>query len=191
MDNGLFLIANIDADTALSEPADWVVTTGEPYTQVDPIDLPDPLTAELFIVYKRTYKQLGTHLKKAVDLFEYNRWILIQNEIGGLAAFIIFKTTIWGLKLGAVGSDGSRQGKDCLLALLAKALNVECVYGEVSPPLEGKLAGTVPQVPSPIAKQVLEKDIEPDADGYHYRRVIKEIGPQKKLLVGKPSSKFA
>ena len=191
MDDSLFLIATIDVDTALSNPANWVVTTGTPYTQIDPVDVPVALTDELFSIYVRTYKKLGAHLQKAIDLFEYNRWILIRNKNGDLVAFLIFKTTIWGLKLGVVGSDGSRQGKDCLVALLTKALNVECVYAEVSPPLEEKLADTVPQVSARIAKQVLEKDIEQDDDGYHYRRIIKEIGPQKKLLVGRPSSKFA
>lgn len=191
MDNGLFLIATIDVDTALNGPANWVVTTGTPYTQMDPIDVPTSLADELFSIYFRTYEGLGMHLQEAMGLFEYNRWILIRNENNELVAAIVFKTTTWGLKLGIVGTDGSPQGKDCLISLLIKTLNIECVYGEVSHPLEEKLDNKVPQVSSHIAKRVLEKDIAPEADGHHYRRVIEGIGSKKKLLVGRPSSKFA
>ena len=191
MDDSLFLVANIGVDTALSETADWVIATGEPYTHGDPVDVPFSATSELFTTYLRTYEKLGTHLKNPMELFEYNRWILVRDGDDKLVAFVIFKTTPWGLKLGVVGSDGSRRGKECLLALLTMALNVEGVYGEISPPLEDKLTNKIPLVSARTASKVLEKDIEPEADGYHYRRDIKGIGSQTKLLVGRPAAKFS
>jgi hypothetical protein len=188
MDDSIFLVADIDLKYALNRPAEWVIATGEPFTRFDPIDLPDSLRSELFEVYMRTYKRLGMHLKEKEHLDEYNRWILIRNKENKPVAFLLLKTTAFGLKLGAAGSDGSREGKDCVLTFLAKILTIEGVYGEISPPLEGKLSDNVPKVAAGFAEEVLEKDIEPDTDKYHYLGHIKNIGQQRKLMVGKPTA---
>lgn len=187
MAENLFLIATIDAEATFNSSANWITTSDMPYSRLDPIDIPDSLLSELFQAYIQTYKPLGErmHINEGYQLLDYNRWILVRNKNGKLIAFILFKTTIWGLKLIACGADESKEAKRGMLSFLTKALNVKSVYGEVSPPLEDRLID-VPKVPVDLAKKVLGKDIEPQADGYHYLREIKNIGYKKKLLVGKP-----
>jgi hypothetical protein len=102
-------------------------------------------------------------------------------------AFVLAKTTAFGVKVCATGTNGSREAKTAVIRFHIGALNTDGVYAEVSPPIEAKLAGDVPVVPVTRAGRVLEsKAIVPDTDGGHYVREVTNIGPQRKKMVGKP-----
>jgi hypothetical protein len=119
-------------------------------------------------------------------LLEYNRWILVIGEKGKIEAFACFKTTAFGVKLGLAATDGSDRGKVALKVMLRQGLNVEGVYAEVSGGVEVALTGHVPEVSPNAVSRILGKPTTEEPDGRHYSRVITNLGPKKKVLVGRP-----
>ena len=158
---------------------------------LDPFfDISQSIFDNIFALYKKTYGKLGMREKNAYGFTKYNRWILIRGNSNNLVAFVVFKTTQWGLKLVAVCQDGSREGKDAAITFVTKALNIKGVYGEVSPPLESVLAGKVPEITVEQAREIIPHKLDQIAeDPNHYTREITGIGKITKLVVGKPIMK--
>ena len=144
---------------------------------------------EAFGLYREAYSALdpALNVSQPAELAEYNRWLIVQDVRGAIVAFICFKTTSWGLKLGLVATNDSPEAKDAVKTILRRVLAEDAVYAEVSNGVELALRGHVAVIDASMAQEILVgKRIEPDADGLHYRRIISNVGPKKKLMVGQP-----
>jgi len=53
-----------------------------------------------------TYAKLGLIVNRPQELYEYDNWELFDDD-GTWVAFVLSKTTPFGLKLGLAGSDGA------------------------------------------------------------------------------------
>ncbi len=188
MSDGLFLVAHLEC-AATDEELSWLAGNIGPYQAVDPIDflIGDEITA-IYEMYRSQYGGIDERLNIPMPeaLLEFNRWIVLRTADGEVAAFAGFKTTEFGLKLGLAATDGQASSKAALKALLRGGLNVPGVYAEVSGGLERALAGRVLEVDASRAEVVLRKELAPDDDGKHYTREIANVGPRRKLLVGRP-----
>jgi hypothetical protein len=185
----LFLVARLKWP---SEAAGfrWVVADGEPFEPVDPLDFATgPEAKALFGLYQDAYTVLDPELNvtQPAELVEYNRWLLVEDPAGAVVAFVCFKTTAWGMKLGLVATDGSPAAKSAVKTILLGVLIEDGVYAEVSNGVERALRGHVAEVGVSVVRELLVgKRIEPEADGLHYRRMISNVGFRTKLMVGKP-----
>jgi len=140
-------------------------------------------------MYAQVYGRIDSSLniEDADGLFEFDRWILIQDARGKLIGFVLLKTTPFGLKVGLTGSDGSVAGREAIKAFHRRVYREKGVYGEVSDALERVVAGHAPRVPVDVAQLVLRpKVVHREADGYHYSREITRLGRRTKLMVGTP-----
>jgi hypothetical protein len=191
MVSNLFLFARVNADDRLLEDLGWVTATDIPYQSVDPIDFDDELLDAVFNMYVATYSAIDSrfNIPNKYGLFEYNRWILIENNDGSLLGFALLKTTAAGLKMGLTASDGSATGKNTVRVFHELIYFVEGVYAEVSDAMERIVSkADVPKVGANIAQKALEgKQIEAHDDGFHYTRSITGIGERVKIMVGKPN----
>jgi len=185
----LFLVARLTPPSD-EESFDWVTNDGAPFESIDPLDF---LTAAevgvLFDLYRNAYAALGLALNvsQPAELVEYNRWVIAEDVRGTTIAFVCFKTTSWGLKLGLVATDSSPEAKEWVKTILRRTLTQDAVYAEVSNGVEVAVQGHVPVVDVSTAREILvDKRIEPDEDGLHYQRTITNVGPKKKLMVGRP-----
>jgi len=138
-------------------------------------------------MFATTYAEIGLHLDHPGELDEYSVWDLYEDEPNHFIAFRLGKTTPRGEKLGLVGSDGSRAGRTAVKDYVAEGFFEPGNYAEVSHRME-ELAfdAGAPIVCAAYASNVLNKPIAAEADGVHYRRVIKNIGEVIKVIVGRP-----
>ena len=189
MNDSSFLVPRVLPES-VGEDLAWLQSGQPPYDPVDPLDfLAGGDIEAVYELYRTQYSRLDPELNVQMPeaLLEYNCWVLIVDETDAVMAFACYKTTPYGLKLGLIASGDNTRGKDALKALLRLGLNVPGVYGEVSGAVEHLAAGYAPEIPAEQAGRVLEKQVEPDADGMHYRREITNVGFKTKLLMGKPS----
>ena len=188
MNDSSFLVARVLPESVGDDLA-WLQSGQPPYDPVDPLDfLAGEEIESVYELYKTQYSRLDPELNVQMPeaLLEFNCWVLIVNETGAVLAFACYKTMPHGLKLGLIASGDSKRGKDALNTLLRVGLNVPGVYGEVSGAIEHLAAGYAPEIPAEQAGRVLDKQVEPDDDGMHYRREITNVGFKTKLLMGKP-----
>ena len=82
------------------------------------------------------------------------------------------------------------RAKDAIKALLRRLFVEEGIYGEVSDAVEAISADHAAWFGATQAAEILApNEIEPDEDdedGFHYFRVIDNVGRKRKLMVGKP-----
>ena len=116
---------------------------------------------------------------------KYNRWILLENEDGNVCTFMLYSSKSYGIKLGITASDNSSVAKKALIMFHINAFNVVGVIGEISPPLEKVIIDKIPSIKSTHVSTILNKEIMPLADGYHYKRNISNLGTKTKILVGR------
>ncbi len=142
-------------------------------------------------MYTATYGAIDErfNIPDKYALFEYNRWLLIDDNDGNLLGFVLLKTTAFGLKIGLTSSDGSAPGKKAVRGFHEHVFFVEGVYAEVSDAMERIVTKKdVPRVLVADAEKVLAgKSLEAHDDGYHYTRPITGIGDRVKIMVGKPT----
>lgn len=189
MADTLFLVARVRA-SALSERLEWVTSTEAPYEAVDPLDLDDEPLDAVFEMYTAVYAVIDKrfNIPDKYALFEYNRWLLVENDDGCLLGFVLMKTTAFGIKIGLTASDGSAEGKTAVRGFHERVFFVDGVYAEVSDAMERIITKKeVPRVTAADAQQVLAgKNLEAQEDGYHYTRAITGVGDRVKIMVGKP-----
>lgn len=188
MKDDAFLVARVAADS-LDGPLDWLVAGERPFEPMDPLDfLGSAELAAVYDLYRSQYMRPDPRLniRSPAALLQYNRWVIVICDAQTVVAFACFKTTPHGLKLGLTASIGDVAGKAAVKAIVRLGLNVPGVYGEVSDGVERFVSGWVPEVHPRIAGIVLEKTVQPHEDGRHYTRVITNVGPKLKLLVGRP-----
>jgi hypothetical protein len=161
--DGLYLVARLIA-TEVCDDMSWLTGEEWPFRSVDPIDFE---TDKVFALYEEVYRKIDTALNvsAADELLEFTRWVLITDEQGGLMAFVCFKMTESGLKLGLTASTDAELARSALKRVLRNALNLDGVYGEISPPVEFALVGYVPEVPCELAQAILGKAVTLEDDG--------------------------
>lgn len=143
--------------------------------------------AAVWQMFLASYGRIGLILSDAAELDEYDVWEVHKSGEDTLDAFVLSKRTGFGLKLGLAGTDRTAGGKAALKARVASTLGTEGRYAEVSEAME-RLAvdADAPAVCAAEAANVLKKQVKPLADGLRYERVLANVGPKVKLLVGRP-----
>lgn len=141
---------------------------------------------ELWNLYVNTYSHIGIHVTKD-QLLEDNWAILDLNDDGKPEVAYSWKNTKYGYKITSFIHNGTRLAKRIVVEKMKELLNTDGWYAEISERPEDVLSGHVPFVTNDIAKIVLyNKEIKPLDDGYHYVRVIGDLGEKTKVLAGKP-----
>lgn len=186
-----YRIAVIQLNWVFSRSFNWITSSKKPYVQYDSVDIDDDLITAVYDLYRLVYGKISStlYIPNKYGLLKYTRWIILVDKSGKLAGFMLCREHPCGVKLGLTAAADSKEAKNSIVELNRKALNVQKVFGEVSPPLENVLKGHVPLVKASNAAKVLgptHKIKRIHKDGYHYSREISKIGTQKKVMVGKP-----
>lgn len=139
-------------------------------------------------MYVRTYSKIGLIISNSAGLVgEFDIWDLCLDGEGNPRSFLLSKSTAYGVKGGLSGFDGSNEGKRFALDGLRKRFRKAGTYSELShKPLQIALASGAPVVCATHAAKVLRKDLTPADNGVAYTRIIKGVGPVKKVMVGQP-----
>lgn len=186
-------IAVIQLNSVFRRSFNWITSSNKPFIEFDAVDIDDSLITTVYDLYRHVYGKIGKtfYIHNKFALLKYTRWIILVDESGKLAGFMLCREHPCGVKLGLTAATDSKVAKKAVVELNRKTLNVWGVFGEVSPPLENVLKNYVPAVKASVAAKVLNpshKIIHIYKDGYHYSRAISKIGKQKKLMVGKPDA---
>ncbi len=188
--DGTFLVAHVNVET-LARDLGWVTSNEHPYEAFDPLDLDERILDTVFEMYRDTYSVIdsGFNISDKYGLFEYNRWILVEDDSGeSLLGFIFLKTTAFGLKIGLTSTDGSDRGRKAIRGFHERVFFVDGVFAEVSDAMERIVTkADAPRVSGEDAQSILVgKSLDVHDDGYHYTRHITGLGNRMKLMVGKP-----
>ena len=142
----------------------------------------------VWAMVQATYAKIGLIVDEPRELYEYDSWELFNsNGNGNWVAFVLSKTTPFGLKLGLAGSDGSRAGRTAVKEYVANSFFDVGRYAEVSHRMEDlAIEAGAPIVCAAYVSDVLKKNVLPAGDGVHYRRAIKGVGEVTKVLIGVP-----
>jgi len=142
---------------------------------------------DVWSMYLKAYEKIGLIVTRPEDfLSEYDVWEVSVDDTGTPRAFCLYKSTVFGLKVGLSGSDGSPEGRALARESFSTKYLREGVYGEVSHrPAELARAAGIPVVCANIAANVLNKTLDV-VDDVHYVRTLMNVGPVKKMLVGRP-----
>jgi hypothetical protein len=184
-------IAIIKLDSVFKRSFNWITSSNKPFVEYDAVDIDDNLITAVYDLYRHVYGKISKtlYIKNKLVLLKYTRWLILIDQSGKLAGFMLCREHPCGVKLGLTGATDTKAAKKAVVELNRKALNVQGVFAEVSPPLESVLKGYVNPVKASVAAKVLglsKKTIQIHKDGYHYSRVISKIGKHKKQMVGKP-----
>jgi hypothetical protein len=141
----------------------------------------------IWAMYVETYRDIGLILPNPEALDEYDVWSVASDADDQQVAFVLYKTTPYGRKVGLSGTDRSKAGKRALVDYKARAFHEPEVYAEVSHKMEGlaKRFGA-PVVCVAEARGILGKPVSPEPDGIHYTRSLVGVGPVTKVMVGRP-----
>jgi hypothetical protein len=186
-----YRIAIITIDSVKRRSFGWLATGGKPFAQFDPADIDDDLLTSVFNLYRHVYSKIDPNLfiRDKFALLKYTRWVILIDDEKNIAGFLLCREHDYGIKLGLTAAADSKKAKEAVVDLNRKAFNVAGVFGEVSPPLEKKLKGHVPELKASVAAKVmqpLKRITRVDKDRKHYWREIKNIGEQRKMMVGRP-----
>jgi hypothetical protein len=184
-------IAVIEQSSVVRRSFNWITSSKRPFVEYDAVDIDDGLISAVYDLYRHVYGKLGGtfYINDKYALLKYTRWIITVDKTGQVTGFILSREHPCGIKLGLTAAADSKEAKAAIKDLNRKAMNVQKVFGEVSPPLENALKSHVPYVKASDAAIVLgpkHKIKHIHKDGYHYSRDISRIGLQKKVMVGMP-----
>lgn len=184
-------IAVIQLNSVDRRSFSWITSSNKPFVEYDAVDIDDSLIAAVYDLYRHVYGKINNtlYIQNEFALLKYTRWIILVDQSKKLAGFMLCREHPCGVKLGLTAATDSKEAKKAVVVLNRKALNVQRVFAEVSPPLENVLKGYVPLIKASDAAKVLNSSHKIKhiyKDGYHYSREISNIGKQKKVMVGKP-----
>lgn len=159
------------------------------WVDVRPRTLTPGVLEKVWDMYVDTYRAIGVKAANINEMVsEYDHWSLAYDG-DNLFAFATYKTTLYGLKAGFFGSDGSPEGKFAVKARIGYSVKHQGVYAEVSHAVEHlAVKFGAPVVCAVHAANVLGKRIHVEDDGVHYTRPMAGIGMVTKVLVGNPRS---
>lgn len=145
------------------------------------------MRAAVWAMFTASYGRIGLILSDPAELDEYDVWEVHASGEDTLDAFVLSKRTPFGLKVGLAGTDRTAGGKAALKARVAASFNTPGRYAEVSEAMERlALDADAPVVCASDAPTVLRKSVRPLPDAVHYERVLANVGPKVKMLVGRP-----
>lgn len=201
MNDGALLVARLPTGQT-AKSADWLTDDHDRrYQATDPLDLPEGVLDRVYELYRKAYARLSPRplISERDQLLTYNRWILLVSGPSSprrtpapekIDGFALLKVKDAGLKVGLLATDGSPDAKRALVRFAIRCYNTPGVFGEVSPPLETRIAGEVPIVPFRDAIRILKRLGKVDVRktwGEHYKRRIGRLGVIEKLMVGRPA----
>lgn len=154
-----------------------------------PLFAREAIREEIWAMYASSYATIGMSVKTPAGLSEYDVWN-VYTDGATARAFRLEKTTAWGRKAGLAGTDGSPTGKAALRSRMATWFHVEGNYGEVSHAVEhmAQKANAPVVCASDVTRVLNGKTIRIEADGLHYTRLLADVGPITKIMVGRPRS---
>lgn len=148
-----------------------------------------PNQMKVWNLYQNTYSDIGAHVPNInTFLSEYTMmWLIDVDGDTTPDAFIAYKKTLFGRKLGLVGTDGSREAKRALALKMAQILKSVGWYAEVSGrPKDFCETVGVPKVTDEIdVRSIIRHKIIWLGDG-NYMRAIGPLGMHEKAIFGRP-----
>jgi hypothetical protein len=186
-----YRLAVTKVDSVKGQSFDWLATGSKPFIKLDSVDFNDSLLVSVFNLYRHVYGQINKNLfiQKKEALLKYTRWVILIDDRKQIVGFMLCREHDHGIKLGLTAAVNSIEAKNAIVELIRKAFNVKGVFGEVSPPLENKIKGYVPELEASVGVRVIKhskKINRVDTDQKHYWREINNIGEQRKMMVGRP-----
>jgi hypothetical protein len=96
-----------------------------------------PYAQAVWDMYLLSYKSIGYNLANMEALLaDQDTWTVFLGEGGTPIAFAAYKTTPYGLKGVAAGTDGSAEGKSAIKSYKRSAYHQPGYYSEVSHAME-------------------------------------------------------
>ena len=143
---------------------------------------------EVYDIMVKSYESIGGFLtaNSPQELQNKTDLIKIIKRQGKISAVSCYKVSNNQRKLICGGTDGTERGKNDLYMIINEDIKqiYRNAYAEVSGKLEHiylKRGANI--IPNNVVSLIIDKEIEPDPDGFHYYREI--MGQKiKKLLVG-------
>ena len=153
-----------------------------------PKDLDLDQRQEVWSLYHTSYGAIGKHIQSVAAMAAKYKVYWLQDVDGDstIDAFLAYKSTSYGDKIGLLGSDGSSAAKRSLITQAFKLLRTSGWYAELSgKPAEMAAKSGVPM----LRDQAQVEKVVPGStwlgDGW-YTRQIGSLGSKKKALFGKP-----
>lgn len=143
---------------------------------------------EIWDMYQKTYKDIGTHLNKEQLFDQYDGWIIIDHDEDPYADVArSFTQTPYGKKFGISSNDGSEISKKIQKDTVGKFLNTPGYYSELSYTMEYVAQNrNVPYIDNhELVEKILNKTVIWEGDGY-YTRNLSGLGKVTKRLYGHP-----
>ena len=151
---------------------------------------------EVWDILQKSYSKIGGLKSGGLDTPEGlirngKMWKLVKSN-GQIKVVMIYKDK-GGRKSVAAGTDGTQEAKIALAKILKN--DFENSYREVSDSMEAFIFKYMPElankfkIPAEKVKELLDDEIRPEPDGYHYQR---KIGGHwhTKIMLGTPGKKF-
>lgn len=143
---------------------------------------------EIWDMYQKTYKDIGTHLNKEQLFDQYDGWIMVDHDEDPYADVArSFTQTPYGKKFGISSNDGSEISKKIQKDTVGKFLNTPGYYSELSYTMEYVAQNrNVPYIDNhELVEKILNKTVIWEGDGY-YTRNLSGLGKVTKRLYGHP-----
>lgn len=176
-------------DTFLSRKADIVKLKPGKWEVGSTQRVLTPNQMRVWQLYQNTYSAIGAHVPDISSFMsEYTMmWLIDVDGDTTPDAFIAYKKTPFGRKIGLTGTDGSKPAKKALAIQQDRILKAPGWYVECSGrPKELCEAAGVPKVTDEDdVRRILKKDIQWLGDG-NYVRAIGNLGMHEKSIFGRP-----
>jgi len=122
-------------------------------------DMNAELGVAAFPLIQLSYQEIGLPIQDVGEMKAYDFVLASKSKVDGkLKSVVLFKNSAYGAKLALLGSDGSREGKRNLKAVLAQISNFQGLYAEVSmgAARAAYLGENVVTTPFDVARTVLQ-----------------------------------
>lgn len=140
---------------------------------------------KLYDIVCSSYKDIQTQLSSPDDIGECSFGLIyfFENEP---VSFIGFKKTQYGDKIIMIASENNRVYKNELKNKFLEVLQNQGIYCEVSDKLEEITKGLNTVNPE-LVSQITGKPVKIMNDRIHYERMVTNIGPKVKKMIGNPN----
>lgn len=147
---------------------------------------------QIWTIYDLSYSRVGKHISsKSVLMSNYDIfWVVDVEGDDEIDAFVSYSSTPFGKKIGLIGSDGSKEGRNAMLMKGAELLLKRGWYAEVDARfarlLKKRLGVNHIQDENQV-RTIINKPLEWDDDKKCYTRNLEGKGAVVKYLVGLPT----
>jgi len=146
---------------------------------------------QVWNIYDLSYSKVGKHISSKSELMnKYDLfWVVDVDGDEEIDAFVSYSTTPHGKKIGLIGSDGSKEGRNAMMLKGAELLLDHGWYAEVDSRfarLLKKRLGVNHIEDEATVRMVIQKPLEWDDKKKSYTRNLEGKGLVEKYLVGLP-----